>query len=114
MKSPHLAPYSEAGDIVYLSGQLPFDETGRIASEDLGEQTTQTLRNVERVLGTLGLVRDQIVKATIWLVPGSDFSVFNESYANFFGDHRPARSTVFSELALPTAKVEIEVTAYRG
>lgn len=114
MKPPHLAPYVQAGDLFYLSGQLPFDETGKIVTDDLGEQTTQTLRNIERVLAGIGLSRDHIVKATVWLVPGSDFATFNDRYADFFGDHKPARSTVFSGLALPAAKVEIEVIAHRA
>lgn len=113
MKPPHLAAYAAVGDTIYLSGQLAFDDTGRIASDDLGDQTTQTLRNIEKVLATLGLSRDDVAKATIWLVPGSDFLAFNERYADFFGAHKPARSTVFSELALPTAKIEIEVIAHR-
>lgn len=114
MKPPHLAPYAQAGDLFYLSGQLPFDQTGKIVSDDLGEQTLQTLRNIEGMLAAMGLSRNDIVKATIWLVPGSDFATFNDCYADFFGDHKPARSTVFSELALPTAKIEIEVIAHRS
>lgn len=114
MKPPHLAPYVQAGDLFFLSGQLPFDESGTIGSEDLGEQTAQTLRNIEGVLATIGLLRKDVVKATVWLVPGSDFFAFNERYADFFGDHKPARTTVFSELALPSAKIEIEVVAHRA
>lgn len=113
MKPPHLSPYMEAGQLVFLSGQLPFDGQGKISEAGLAGQTTQVLANIERVLRELGLGRDDIVKTTVWLRPDGDFATFNDSYAEFFGEHRPARSTVFSDLALPTALVEIEAIACR-
>jgi 2-iminobutanoate/2-iminopropanoate deaminase len=113
MKPPHLSPYMDVGSLIFLSGQLPFDSRGRISEAGLAGQTDQVLANIEGVLRTLGLGRENIVKTTVWLRPGSDFATFNDSYAAFFGAHRPARSTVFSELALPAAAVEIEAVARR-
>jgi 2-iminobutanoate/2-iminopropanoate deaminase len=114
MKPPHLSPYMEAGPLIFLSGQLAFDAQGKISEAGLAGQTIQVLGNIEGVLRTLGLGREDIVKTTVWLRPGSDFAAFNDSYADFFGAHRPARSTVFSDLALPAAAVEIEVVARRS
>jgi 2-iminobutanoate/2-iminopropanoate deaminase len=113
MKPPHLSPYMEVGSLILLSGQLAFDSQGKISDAGLAGQTTQVLCNIEQVLRGLGLGRDDIVKTTVWLRPGSDFAAFNDSYAGFFGEHRPARSTVFSDLALATASVEIEAIARR-
>jgi 2-iminobutanoate/2-iminopropanoate deaminase len=52
-----------------------------------------------------------VVKVTIWLTDAADFGGFNAAYSEFFGEHRPARSTVRSDLMLPGAKVEIEAVA---
>ena len=90
---------------------MPFNANGQIDDSDIGRQTVQTLENLERVLQPLGLNRTHIVKATVWLRPGADFLAFNESYAGFFGDHRPARSTVYSALLIDQANIEIEAVA---
>jgi 2-iminobutanoate/2-iminopropanoate deaminase len=113
MKPPHLSAYMEVGGLIFLSGQLAFDAQGKISDAELAGQTVQVLGNIEGVLQSLGLGRDDIVKTTVWLRPGGDFAAFNDSYSDFFGAHRPARSTVFSDLALPTAAVEIEAIARR-
>ncbi|MBY0509235.1 MAG: RidA family protein [Rhodospirillaceae bacterium] len=114
MKPPHLSAFQEAGPFIYLSGQLAFNAAGEICHPGVAEQTAQILSNIEGVLAKLGLSRTNIFKATVWLKPGSDFGAFNDSYATFFGEHRPARSTVYSELALSAAVVEIEAIAYRA
>jgi 2-iminobutanoate/2-iminopropanoate deaminase len=113
MKPPHLSPSAEGGGLVFLSGQLPFGAGGALVGENVAEQTAQALANIDALLGKLGLVRTDILKTTVWLRPGSDFATFNDTYADFFGNHRPARSTVFSDLALPSATVEIEAIAIR-
>ena len=58
-----------------------------------------------------GLSLQDVVKVTIWLTDAADFGGFNAAYSDFFGDHRPARSTVRSDLMLPGANVEIEAIA---
>ena len=77
---PHLAPFTQAGPLIFLSGQLPFNSDGQTIDGDIGQQTIQTLQNLERVLTSLGLNRLHIVKATVWLRPGADFVAFNQSY----------------------------------
>lgn len=114
MKPPHLSPSVEAGAFVYLSGQLGVDPTGQLVGEGLAEQTVQTLANIDILLKKHGLTRADVVKTTVWLRPGGAFAEFNDVYAGFFGDHRPARSTVYSDLALPAAAIEIEAIAVRG
>lgn len=79
----------------------------------MGGQTTQALSNLRAVLAGLGLTPNDVVKTTVWLTDASAFQAFNDSYAEFFGDHRPARSTVISQLVLPLALVEIEAVALR-
>lgn len=113
MSPPHLSPWTEAASLVFISGQLPFDASGQIPHTDVAQQTTQALQNLEAVLSKAGLRLRDIVKTTIWLRRDTDFGVFNESYARFFGEIRPARSTVVSALVHPAALVEIEAVARR-
>ncbi len=111
MSPPHLSPWTEAASLVFISGQLPFDASGQIPHTDVAQQTTQALQNLEAVLSKAGLRLHDIVKTTIWLRRDTDFGAFNESYARFFGEIRPARSTVVSALVHPAALVEIEAIA---
>jgi reactive intermediate/imine deaminase len=101
-----------AGDFVFLSGQLGFDETGRLA-EGIEAQTRHCLRHVRDLLALADAGLANVVKATVWLTDVADFAAFNRVYAEVFaGQAPPARSTVCSALVLPGARVEIEVVAY--
>lgn len=113
MTAPHLAPYVDAGTLVFLSGQIAFDEHGDV-SGDIAVQTQRCLERMERVLRDASLTSSQVVKCTIWLRHEADFAAFNAAYAAYFGAHAPARSTVISGLAIPTALVEIEAIASHG
>jgi len=113
MSSPHLSPWTEAAPLVFISGQLPFDQSGQIPHADVAQQTTQALQNLEAIVSKAGLGLHNIVKTTVWLRREADFAAFNDSYARFFGEIRPARSTVISALVHPAALVEIEAIARR-
>lgn len=110
--SPHLSAAFPAGTFLFCSGQLAFDAQGGIAG-DIGAQTQRCLQNLTSVLASHDLGLDDIVKTTVWLRHAEDFPAFNAAYAQVFGSHRPARSTVVSGLALPAALVEIEAIARR-
>jgi 2-iminobutanoate/2-iminopropanoate deaminase len=114
MSLPHFSLWTEAASLVFVSGQLPFDATGRISETGVSGQTTQVLRNLEAVVAKAGLKLSDVVKTTVWLRSQSDFVAFNESYANYFGDIRPSRSTVICALAHPDALVEIEAIVQRS
>ena len=80
--------------------------------EGIGEQTRQALVNVGELLRGEGESLRSVVKTTVFLRHMSDFAAMNGVYAESFGDHRPARSTVaVAELPLG-ALVEIEAWAY--
>jgi len=113
MTKPHLVQWTEAGSLVFVSGQLPFDSNRAISSTDVGGQTRQCVKNLESVLQEAGLGLEDVVKTTVWLAKATDFAAFNESYAAAFGDTRPARSTVVCPLVLPEALIEIEAVARR-
>ncbi|RDU69985.1 RidA family protein [Helicobacter cholecystus] len=106
--------YTVAGDLVFISGQLPLDpETMEFAGKDIKTQTHQSLNNIKAILKELGLGMDCVIKTTVLLSDISDFAQMNEVYSSFFSYPYPARSA-FAVRDLPKgAKVEIEVIASR-
>jgi 2-iminobutanoate/2-iminopropanoate deaminase len=102
-----------AGDFLFVSGQGPIaPETQQFVFRDFRKETTLTLENVERVLAGCGASRRNIVKCGVFLAKASDFTAMNEAYAAFFGDTRPARTTVQAALVEEGMKVEIDCVAY--
>lgn len=80
---------------VYSSGQLPLiPETGELISDDIKKATKQSLENVKAIIEEGGSSVEKIVKVNIFLDDVNDFAAVNEVYAEFFGDHKPARSCV--------------------
>lgn len=108
---PPLSEAYRAGNLLFISGQLPFEDNGRLSNGDIERQTQLCLESIERILALEGMLRTDLVKLTIWLKQVEDFPGFNNAYREFFGEHRPARSTVRSDLMLPEALVEIEAIA---
>jgi 2-iminobutanoate/2-iminopropanoate deaminase len=108
--APLSAAYVGAG-LLFTSGQLAFDDKGQLCTGDITEQTRLCLENIRRLLEAESLSVQNIIKVTVWLTDTADFGGFNAAYSEFFGDHRPARSTVRSDLMLPGARVEIEAIA---
>jgi 2-iminobutanoate/2-iminopropanoate deaminase len=110
-----VGPYSHAvrtGNLLFLSGQIPLDPaTKAVVPGGIEEQTRQVLRNIKAVLNDQGLHMSNVVKTTIFMTNLADFAVVNGIYAEAFGDHKPARSTV-QVAGLPLGvQVEIEVIA---
>lgn len=102
-----------AGDFVFVSGQGPLDPaTGTIVGETIEEQTERTLENVKAILEAAGATLADVVKSTVHLSDLSLFPRFNEVYAGYFPEPKPARTTVGS--ALLGMMVEIDVIAYVG
>ena len=113
-----IGPYSQAvvaGGFVFASGQIPIDpETGQFVEGGIVEQTEQVLRNVSNLLEAAGTGLARVVKTTVFLADMNDFAAMNETYARFFGDRPPARSTVQAARLPRDARVEIEVVALAG
>ena len=114
-----VGPYAQAivaGNLVFCSGQTPLNPaTMQIEATAIEEQTRQALHNLATVLSAKGLGLADIVKTTVFLKNFVDFGRMNAVYAEVFGEHRPARTTVeVSRLPLD-ALVEIEcIAALRG
>ena len=109
-------PYSpavRAGDFVFVSGQLPIDAaSGQIVSPSVAQQTRQTIENLQTVLSAAGAGLADVVKCSVFLADIRDFAAMNEVYAEFFGEAKPARSTVQAVLPSSEARVEFDCIAY--
>ncbi len=116
--APALGPYASAvvaGDFVFLSGQLPYDVTTRsMTAGDIGTQTRQALANIQTLLDASGSARNRVVKVTVVLADAADFAGMNATYAEFFGEHRPARTTVPGIALPPGVRIEVDAVALRG
>ena len=108
-----IGPYSQAiraGDIVFVSGQIPLDpSTGQIAGDDLTSQVEQVMKNLGAVLAAAGCNFGDVAKTTIYLVDLAHFAVVNAAYGRFFEAPYPARATV-QVAALPRG-VQVEIDA---
>lgn len=109
-----IGPYSQAvkvGGLVFTSGQIALTPAGEMLTGDVAAQTKQVLANLAAVLAAAGSGLDRVVKTTIFLAEMDDFATVNAVYAEAFGDHKPARSTVAVKTLPKNALVEIEAVA---
>lgn len=112
-----IGPYSQAiqaGNTIYVSGQLPIDPaTGAFAGNDIASQTRQSLTNMKNILQQAGAGMTDVVKTTVLLADIADFAAMNAVYAEFFTAPFPARAA-FQVACLPkNALVEIECVAVK-
>ena len=109
-----VGPYSQAivdGGIVYASGQIPMDPATGEMKTSVSEAARQSLTNLKNLLESSGSNLESVLKVNIFITDMGKFGELNEVYAEFFANHRPARSCV-EVTALPTdAVLEIEAIA---
>lgn len=114
---PPRGPLSRAvrvGDQVFIAGTVGVDRTGRIVSGDVAAQTRQALENVRALIDAAGGRMDDVAAVTVFLARPEDYAAMNEAYAAFFGDPKPARSTVCAQMVHPEYLVEIDAIALLG
>jgi 2-iminobutanoate/2-iminopropanoate deaminase len=110
----HYTPGVRAGDFVYVRGQGPIDPVTDLLSEgDVQHQTRLTLSNVQRILTAAGAGLTDVVKCSVFLRDIADFKKMNQVYAEFFGDHKPARTTIEAKFHQAAMLVEIDCVAYK-
>ena len=107
------SPGVKYDDLVFVSGQGPIDQNGKVIPGDIKAQTRATLENFQKVLLAAGSNMDNVLQLTVYLSDLSDFKEMNEAYSTFFHDPRPARTTVRADL-LFGMKVEIQGIAHIG
>ncbi len=93
-----IGPYSQAvraQGFLFVSGQIPIDpSTGSPVLGDIAVQTRQVMANLAAILTAAGSGLDKVVKTTVFLADMDDFPRFNQVYAEFLGNSKPARATV--------------------
>lgn len=111
-----IGPYSQAislDNLIFTSGQIGLTSEGVLVEGGVIEQTKQVLTNLSEVLKEAGSSLSNVVKTTVFLADMGDFAEVNKIYADFFGDHKPARSTVAVKSLPLNVSVEIEAIAIK-
>ena len=110
--------YSQAivhDNVVYVSGQLAIDpQTGEKRVGSIEEQTEQALKNVAEILKAAGSDISQVIKTTVYVSDIGLWDRVNAIYAEFFGEHRPARAVVPTRNLHFGFQIEIEAIAAVG
>jgi len=113
-----IGPYSQAirvGDFVYTTGQIALDPvSGQIVAGGIEAHTRQVLNNLKSVLEAAGSGLHRVVKTTVYMQDLAEFAAMNVVYIEFFGDHRPARTTIQIAAVPRGSRVEIECVAVVG
>lgn len=109
-----VGPYSQAvvaGNLVFVSGQIPIDPTSGQMVEGIEEQTEMSLKNLKAILEAAGSSLEKVVKATVFITDMNDFAAVNKVYAEFFKSDPPARACVEVSKLPKGARVEVEAVA---
>ncbi len=116
-KAPEpVGPYSQAiemNGMYFFSGQIGL-KNGKLQDVNIKTETQQVLLNLEAVLKTAGLKKENIVKISIFMTNLKNFSLVNEIYEKWLKNHKPARETI-GVASLPiNAHIEISLIAVKG
>ena len=104
------------GRLVFVAGQIGWDETGAFPSEDLAGQVRRALSNVVAVLAEAGAGPEHVVRLTWYITDRDEYlasqTAIGAAYREVMGRHFPAMAVVIAAgLVEKQAKVEIEATA---
>jgi len=106
------SPIVRAGDFLFLSGQVPVDPaTDKFSSGDIKHEARLALNNMKRLLEGVGASLADVVKIGLFLADGADFAPMNEVYVEYFGESKPARTTIVCKF-MADIKIEIDCIAY--
>lgn len=108
----HYSHVCMAAGLAFISGQLPLDECGRSMSEEPFEvQADRVLRNIDACLHAVGGARADLVQVRVYITRMEDWPAFNAVYADWIGEHKPARAVAQSPSLHYGAAVEVEAVA---
>ncbi|WP_027177819.1 RidA family protein [Maridesulfovibrio bastinii] len=109
-----VGPYSQAVEcdgVLYVSGQLGLNPETMKLADDFKAQAEQSIKNVGAILKEAGCKVSDIISVDVFLTDMNEFKTLNEVYAEFMGDHKPARAAI-QVAALPLGGlVEIKCVA---
>lgn len=112
-----IGPYSHAnvaGQIVYVSGQLPVNAEGELITDDIQAAAKACMENIRHILDASGSSLENILKCTIYLTDLGLFGQVNEAYGSFFQGDYPARVCVEVSALPKGAKIEIDAIAVKN
>jgi 2-iminobutanoate/2-iminopropanoate deaminase len=114
-----IGPYSQAikfnGHIIFTSGQVAIDPaTGNLAGNTVKEQTRRVIENLKNILEASGSDLSKVIKTTVYLKNIGDFPEMNEVYNEYFGESKPARSTIEAARLPKDSLLEMDAVAYAG
>ena len=110
-------PFSEAvraGDMLYLSGQIGVDASGKVVAGGIKAEAKQTMDNIGAALTHNGSSFDRVVQCTVALADIADWPAFNEIYRGYFKEHFPARMAFAASALALGARVEVQCNAVVG
>lgn len=104
----------EYNGVIYFSGQIGLDPQTMKLQEGFTAQLEQVMKNIDGLLESQNLKRNDILKTTIFLTDLANFGEVNKVYTEYFREPYPARSCVQAAALPKGAKVEIEVMAVKA
>lgn len=107
----HYSPAVVHNGFVFVSGQLPVDAEGNKVIGTVEVQMKKCLENIQTILQASGSDIPLVVKATVFVTDIADWPKVNAVFAEFFGDHRPARVVVPCGKLIDGILVEVDCIA---
>jgi 2-iminobutanoate/2-iminopropanoate deaminase len=113
-KNPNLPfhPAVRAGDFIFVSGQVPKDENGKMFSGTIEEECRWTIESIRRILAEADAGLEDLVKVTVYLEDARNFGRYNRVFAEYFPEGRLSRTTVEARAVIET-KIEMDAVAYK-
>ena len=103
----------EYNGVIYFSGQIGLDPESMQMKPDFVEQLNQIMKNIDGLLESQDMKRENIIKTSIFVTDLANFGEVNKAYEAYFSKPYPARSCVQVPALPKDALVEIEVIAAR-
>jgi len=91
--NPNLSPATRFGNLVFVSGQTGRHPVTGEVGKDIREQTRNILERIKQILAAAGTSLDNVLTATTYVTRRDDVPAYNEEYAKYFPNNKPARTT---------------------
>lgn len=108
---PYVQAIKVSGELIFVSGQIPFTAEGVLAGNDIQTQTKQSLENIKAILEEAGSSLEKVIKCNVFLQDMNEFGKMNEIYGQYFSTNPPARAAVEVARLPKDVLVEIECVA---
>ena len=113
LKTLPFSPARQAGDFLFISGQIARTADGADVKESVAAETHQVMENLGRILEEHGYAYEDLVNVTVWLADIEDYHEMNTAYASYFEERFPARACTGGAQIVFDFRVEIAAIAHR-